>query len=208
MLTLYIFCAVIGGGLILLSAFGRGDHEHGADADHYISVHDVAHDFDHGGLEADHGAEGSDHGPGHDGPFIPFFSLRFWTYFIGIFGGTGLLLSLLTQTPEPATGLWSAGTGMLSGLVAASLVRWISRHEADSTARDSDMLGLRAKVTVPIREQQLGRIRTTVKGELLDILATAEEKSDLIEGTEVVIVGMDNGRASVMPLDTLLEENK
>jgi len=29
-----------------------------------------------------------------------------------------------------------------------------------------------------------------------------------MEGREAVIVGMDNGRASVMPLDTLLEENK
>lgn len=207
MLTLYIFCAVIGGGLILLSAFGGGDHEHGVDGGHDLTAHDVAHDFDAGGADMGHEAVGG-HETGSDGPWIPFFSLRFWTYFIGIFGGTGLLLSLLTRTPEPATGLWSAGTGMISGLVAASLVRWISKHEADSTARDSDMLGLRARVTVPIRKQQLGRIRTTVKGELLDILATAEEKSDLSEGTEVVIVSMDNGRASVMPLDTLLEENK
>lgn len=207
MLTLYIFCAVIGGGLILLSAFGGGDHEHGVDSDHDISVHDVAHDFDASGADVDHEVDGS-HEAGADGPWIPFFSLRFWTYFIGIFGGTGLLLTWLTNTAEPATGLLSAGTGFVSGLVAASLVRWISRNEADSTARDSDMLGLRARVTVPIREQQLGRIRTTVKGELLDILANAEEQKDLLEGTEVVIVGMENGRASVMPLDTLLEENK
>jgi len=208
MLTLYIFCAVIGGGLILLSAFGGGDHEHGADADHDISVHDMAHDFDAGGVDAGHVVDHGDHEAGSDGPWIPFFSLRFWTYFIGIFGATGLLLSLLANSPEPFTGLLSAGTGFISGIVAASLVRWISKNEADSTARDSDLLGLRARVTVPISDEQIGRIRTTVKGELLDILANAEAKQTLSEGTEVVIVGMDNGRASVMPLDDLLEENK
>lgn len=203
MLTLYIFSAIIGGGLILLSAFGGGDHEHGADTEHDISVHDMSHDFDAG-----HEADAGDHETGHEGPWIPFLSLRFWTYFFGIFGATGLLLTNLTSSVEPIIGMVSGGTGFISGLAAAALVRWISKNEADSTARDSDLLGLRAKVTVPIRDQQLGRIRTTVKGELLDILATAEEMKALPEGTEVVIVGMDNGRASVMPLDTLLEENR
>lgn len=199
MLTVYIFCAVIGGGLILLSAFGAGDHEHGGDAD-------LGHDTDLG-HDAEAGHEGGHDGI-HDGPWIPFLSLRFWTYFIGIFGLTGLLLTLTRQSVEPATALLAAGTGFCSGLVAAALVRWLSTHEADSTARDSDLLGLRAKVTVSIRDQQIGRIRTTVKGELLDILATAEEPKALPEGSEVVIVGMENGRATVMPLDLLLEEKQ
>lgn len=205
MLTVYIFCAVIGGGLILLSAFGAGDHEHGGDADFGHDA-DIGHDANVG-ADSDAGHEGG-HEVGHDGPWIPFLSLRFWTYFIGIFGLTGLLITLTRESVEPATALISSGTGFCSGLVAASLVRWLSTHEADSTARDSDLLGLRAKVTVSIHDQQVGRIRTTVKGELLDILATAEEPKALPEGSEVVIVGMENGRATVMPLDVLLEEKQ
>jgi membrane protein implicated in regulation of membrane protease activity len=193
MLTVYIICAIVGGGLILVTAFtGGGDHDAGHDIGHDADVgHDVSHDSGHDGA---------------DGPWLPFFSVRFWTYLIGVFGSVGLLLTLLSDSREPTTALLSAGTGLLSGLVAATLVRWLSTHESDSTAREADFLGQRARVTVPIRENQLGRIRTTVKGELLDILATAEEPKALAEGSEVVIIGMENGRATVMPLDTLLEE--
>ena len=116
---------------------------------------------------------------------------------------------MLTDSREPLTAIYAGSTGFLSGLISSLLVRWVRTHEADSTARDNDMLGLRAKVTVPIRSEQVGRIRTTVKGELLDILATADEPTKALpEGSEVVIIGMDNGRATVMPLDLLLEEKQ
>lgn len=201
MLIAYIFCAVLGGGLILLSLFGGG-HGHGHDISHDIG-HDVGHDVGH---DAGHGHDSHEATGQHDGPWIPFFSLRFWTYQIGVFGAMGLILSLMNESVEPTRAFIAAGTGFVSGLIAAAMVRWIQTHEADSTARDRDMLGLRARVTVPIREQQLGRIRATVKGELLDILATSEDRLALPEGSEVVIVGMEDGRATVMPLDILLEE--
>jgi membrane protein implicated in regulation of membrane protease activity len=201
MLTVYIICAILGGGLIVLGAMG-GDHSHGGD-------HDFTggHDFDHG-PDFDHSHDAGQHDMGSDGPWIPFLSLRFWTYFIGTFGATGLLLSHFADTVEPTTAMIAGGTGIASGLVAAAMVRWISRNEADSTARERDLLGLRAKVTVPIREGSLGRIRTTVKGELLDLLANAEQPVELPENSEVVIVGMEGGRATVMPLDAILEESK
>ncbi len=195
MLTVYIFFAVIGGGLIVMSLFG-GDHEHGVDVGHDT---DVGHDMDH---DVDHGHDGG-HG---DGPWLLFFSLRFWTYLIGVFGIAGALLTLFSDSKEPMTALLSGGAGLISGLIASSIVQLIRRSEADSTARDNDFLGLRAQVTVPIREQQMGRIRATVKGERIDVLAVTEEPLALPEGSEVVIVGMENGRATVMPLETLLEE--
>ena len=125
---------------------------------------------------------------------------------VGVFGATGLILTQMNESVEPVRAWIAAGTGFASGLIAAAMVRWLQTHEADSTARDRDMLGLRARVTVPIRERQVGRIRATVKGELLDILATSEEPLALPEGSEVVIIGMEDGRATVMPLDVLLEE--
>jgi membrane protein implicated in regulation of membrane protease activity len=206
MLTIYIFCAVIGGGLIVMSLMG-GDHDHGGDADIGHDV-DLAHDADLGhdadvGHDADHG-----HDSGHgDGPWLLFFSMRFWTYFFGVFGVAGIALTLFADSAEPATALLSGGAGFASGLFASALVQLIRRNEADSTAREADFLGLRAKVTVPIREQQVGRIRATVKGELIDVLAVSEEPLALPEGSEVVIVGMEGGRATVMPLQALLEEN-
>lgn len=209
MLTIYIFCAVIGGGLIVMSLFG-GDHDHGSDADHDFTVdHDVDLGADAGGdADVGHDADAS-HDSGHgDGPWMLFFSLRFWTYLLGVFGVSGLLLTYLTDSREPVTALLSGATGFLSGVFAASLVGWLRKNEADSTAREHDFLGVRARVTVGIRDRQVGRIRATVKGELIDVLAVSEEPLALPEGSEVVIVGMDNGRATVMPLQALLEENQ
>lgn len=200
MLTVYVFCAVIGGGLIVLSLFG-GDHEHGGDVSHDTHIGhdgDVSHDAD-AGHESSLGH--------HDGPWIPFFSLRFWTYLSGIFGLSGVLLTVMTDSKEPTTAALSGGAGLVGGLIAASLVRWLQTHEADSTARERDFLGVRAKVTVGIRNQQLGRVRATVKGEIIEVLARSENQLALPEGAEVVIVGMEGGHATVMPLDTLLEEN-
>jgi len=198
MLTVYVFCAVIGGGLIVLSLFG-GDHDHGGDFGHDIG-HDVGHDVGHDA--------GSDHDAGHiEGPWLLFFSLRFWTYLIAVFGVLGLLLTLFTDSKEPLNAIVSGVSGFASGLVASFAVRWLRSHEADSTTREKDLLGVRARVTVPLRDGQLGRVRVTVKGELIDLMATAEEPLALPEGSEVVIVGMENGRATVMPLDTLLQEN-
>ena len=212
MLTVYIICAVLGGGLIVLSLFG-GDHGHGTDThfgDHDIGHdigHDVGHDLGHDvGHDVGHGHDSHGTFGHHGGPWIPFFSLRFWTYMVGVFGATGLILTQMNESVEPVRAWIAAGTGFASGLIAAAMVRWLQTHEADSTARDRDMLGLRARVTVPIRERQVGRIRATVKGELLDILATSEEPLALPEGSEVVIIGMEDGRATVMPLDVLLEE--
>ncbi len=186
MLLVYVVSAIVAGVLVLFSLFG-GDHDHDfdtdADADVDVGGHDVGHDI-----------------------WLPFFSLRFYTYFFAGFGFTGLLLHYLTQTP-PVVGAWmSAGVGLATGLVVSILMRLLKVSETTTTSTERDVLGKEGTVLVAIRGSDPGRIRCSVKGEIIDFLATAELPETIEVGAKVVVVAMENGRAQVVLRDSIFEE--
>lgn len=180
MLTLYIISAIAGGVLVLVSAF-LGDHDHDMDHDSDVHVEAEGHDSD------------------HEGPWLPFFSLRFWTYLAAAFGFTGLLLTWLTDLNSGSTLLWSLATGLFVGLAVSLLMNQLRRMGADSSVQTSDLLGLEARVTAPIRGTTLGKVRCNVKGEQLDVLASTDMDRVFEDGETVVIVEMIDGRARVLP---------
>jgi hypothetical protein len=181
MLTLYLVSAVVAGVLIVLSLFGAGDAEHDAPL---TELHEVAHETF------------SDH-------WLPFFSLRFYTYFFSGFGTTGLLLHYLTKSDPVTAGIVSGLVGLGTGLVVSYLVRLLRVTEASGGASDKDVLGKEGTVLVPIRGNAQGKIRCRVRGDAIDFLATSEEERTIEAGEAVVVVAMDNGRAQVMLRDAL-----
>jgi membrane protein implicated in regulation of membrane protease activity len=184
MLPFYIVAAIVGGGLVLVTLVtGHGDH----DAD--IGHHD--HDFDH---EA-----------GHGDVWLPFLSLRFWTYFLMVAGLTGILLTQFTDSIEPMTAVWSAVSGLSVGLVVSLLMRWAKNMQTDDATRTQDFLGREATVIVPIRPNLEGKVRLEVKGEIIELLALPYEDREITREENVVIVALENDRARVMPRDELLE---
>lgn len=190
MLSTYIVAALVGGLLIVLSVVGgihHGDSDVGADG--------------HDGI--DHGHDGVD---AHEGPWIPFFSVRFWTYFASTFGICGLLLSLLVKTPEPTSALLSGGAGLIVGLLVAYGMRALSRTDTDSSIAPKDLMGREATVVVAIRGRDPGRVRVSVKGEILELLATCEEDFDLEAGSRALVVDMEGDKVKVMSYDTALEQ--
>lgn len=190
MLTLYIVTAIVGGAMVLISALAGG---HDADTEHEIS-----HDADvHVDADSDAGSE-HDHGGDHAGPWLPFFSLRFWTYLAAAFGLTGVLLTWLTDAPQPTVLAWSVALGLVVGLAVSYLMFVLRRIGADSSISTSDMLGIEARVTVPIRGALMGRVRCNVKGENLDVFATADSDRVFEEGQSVVIVEMNGDKARVV----------
>lgn len=191
MLTLYIVTAIAGGALVLASAvFGGQD----VDTDH-----DFTHDVDmHADADADSGVD-HDQDVDHGGPWLPFFSMRFWTFSLATFGLTGTLLTLMTDTFAPTVLTWAIALGLVMGLSVSILMRTLKFASADSSVSQSDLLGIEAQVTVPIRGALMGRVRCNVKGESLDLLATAESEASIEEGSKVVIVEMTDGRARVVP---------
>lgn len=186
MLLVYVVSAIVAGVLVLFSLFG-GDHDHEFDAD------------------ADADADLGGHDVGH-GIWLPFFSLRFYTYFFAGFGFTGLLLHYLTQTPA-IVGAWiSAGVGLAIGFIVSILMRLLRVTETTTSSTDKDVLGKEATVLVAIRGSNPGRIRCSVKGDIIDFLATSELPETIDVGANVVVVAMDNGRAQVVTRESIFEE--
>lgn len=183
MLPLYIIAAIVGGGLVLVTLFmGHGDHE-------------LGHDHDLSG----------DHDVGHGDVWLPFLSLRFWTYFLMVFGITGLLLTQFADSIEPMTAVWSAVSGLSVGFMVSLLMQWAKRSQADNATRTQDFLGREAIVIVPIRPNLEGKVRLEVKGEIIELLALPYEDREILREESVVIVSLEHDRARVMPRDELLE---
>jgi membrane protein implicated in regulation of membrane protease activity len=189
MLTLYVASAVAAGVLILISLLGGGDHEFGHDLNADASV-------DHGDHEGDHGGFAD---------WIPFFSLRFYTYFFAGLGATGLLLTFLTNTPASLVLILSLVVASISGMSVWLMVKLLRRSESTSTATETDLRGKEGTVMVAINGRNPGRIRCTVRGDIIEYLAISQDGTTLNPGDSVVVLSMDNGRAEVIGREAIFE---
>jgi membrane protein implicated in regulation of membrane protease activity len=194
--TFYLIALIVGGALIVLSVLGA-DHGHG----------DLASDAG-GEFQADAGVDSGldahNHGDSHGHEsWVPFLSMRFWTYFFAAGGLAGLLLTYLSRIGEPGVLATASGTGLAAGLAVAYAMRAIRRAESDSSMKEEDLLGQSGRVTVAIREGLPGRIRCEIKGEIIDFLALTDGSEPMPEGADVVIVGMENGTARVIPKEAI-----
>jgi membrane protein implicated in regulation of membrane protease activity len=184
-LGLYIACGIVGGGLMLLSAFGGvfGHHDVGADGGAGVDggSHSLEKSFDKGG-----------------GLWIPFFSVRFWTHFVGGFGVLGTVLNLTGYGAEPLAGLVSAGVGLGLGLGAAWVYRLLQKEQKDANTKSDDFLGVAGTLSVAARGNDPGKVRVTVRGDIIDLLALSDSGQDLSAGEEVVIVGIEGDKARVL----------
>jgi len=207
MLTLYILSAVIAGGLILLSALtGLGGHGD-ADVDHDVHTsldHDLGAETDHDFHTSTDSLAHHDLTHGMDG-WLPFLSLRFWTYFFGAGGVAGLLLSLFAASNEPMTAILAGSTGAVVGYAAFLATRWARRADLDSKISEKDFVGTQGRITVAPRAGQIGKVRVEIKGEILDVIAVSDNDEDIEPGEEVFIVGFESNRARVVRQREILE---
>lgn len=213
MLTVYLIAAIVGGTLIVLSAFGGGEGDHDVDADHDVDLH-LDHDVD---LDADHDvdlapgtdlAHGADHGGAIDGEglWLPFLSLRFWTYFAAGFGLVGTGLTWLGSLADLIIGLAAGGTGLVSGLAMAYAMRLLKAGEAHGQIKMSDYEGAEGRVRVALGPGSPGKIRTVIRGEELDLIALPAEGETLPPGTPVMIIDMEGTVARVVRREVILND--
>lgn len=179
MLTVYIVSAAVALLLIGVSMFG---HDQGHEADHDA---DAGHD--HGG-----------------DAWVPFLSLRFWTYGLAAFGLIGTALEVLG-----AAGVlrpWIAGGGGLAlGLGISFALHAVRRGEVSSGAASEDLMGKLATMLVAARPHQPGKARCTVKGDVIDVIAVAEGDQAIEAGEQVVLLHVENGRALVARTSDLID---
>ena len=210
MLTLYIVCAIVGGGLMLLSAFGGlvhadvgGGHDVSIDADHSIDIeHDLSvadveqnvelsHDFDAGFSAGDF--------------WLALVSMRFLTYFVGTLGIFGLALTWFSGLSSIAVGWWSVGSALLIGYGGSLLFRYLRAEGETSGVTTHDYIGALGHAVVTVRGSQPGKVRVCIKGDTLDLIALSEGEKQIEKGEEIVIVGLEGDRVRVAPKGDYLD---
>ena len=171
---MYLFCLIVGGGLMALSVFGG--HDHGAD---------------HAGL--DH--PGSDHVAGDHlaSDIASLFSLRSLTSFAAFFGLGGLAAAGLGLGGLAQFG-FALICGLLVGLFAAVALRLARRHGNLSTEA-AVLAGRTGKVLIAPAAGRPGKIELMVEGQLQQVLAHSED--ELRPGDGVIVVGAQAGLLDV-----------
>jgi membrane protein implicated in regulation of membrane protease activity len=195
MLYAYLFSLIVGGLLVGASVVFGGGH----DAD------TGAGDLDAG--DAETGADTSDvagHAGGHSGALDALgglvaivASVRFWTFFAAFFGLTGLVLEGLELAPRLVALPAALGLGLLSGLGVTYAFRRLAREDSNSAVGAGDYVGKTAKVLVPVSKGGLGKVRLTLRGSTVDVLAVTDEDGEIGPDDEVLVVEMDGTRARV-----------
>lgn len=180
MLSAYVFALAVSGSLLLIATFSDF-----LDAD----VGDVEVDTD---VDLD----------GADVDAFKLFSVRGLLYFLLGFGLVGTALTLLWDGGRPVlTGVAAAGSGLLSGAIVTTLFGWLKRSESGDRLDEASFVGLPGRMSLPIGEGGLGKVRIERGDRVHELLAQPFEKDsgDPSGWTRVVVVDVKDGRALVVP---------
>lgn len=191
MYGIYLFSAVLGGGLVLFSLLSGGD-DGGADGD--IDV------------EVDAGAEGPGvHGHLGGDLLLGLFRFRNLTFLLAGFGITGLLGTWL-GTGRTATAVLAGVVGLSAMLLVHGVFTWLRRTDSGMDVfSDQDLEGSFARVVVPMTATTRGRVSCIASGQQLYLTARLDAGGGerLEVGTPVVILRMRGGVAEVAPAPSL-----
>lgn len=190
MIYIYLACLIIGGILLGGSLFLGMIH---ADAD-------ADHDADTGGdidADADHDGEA-----GHDvdaaGIWLPFLSIRFWVFTFCFFGLCGTLLTMI-GTNSVVAAIVSVVIGLTCGTGAAYVIHRLGRMDATGdVATESEFLGASGVVLVSLKEGKRGKVRLTVRGQSVDLVARSSDGEDLPVNMKVLVVDYNDDMVSVI----------
>jgi hypothetical protein len=199
LLTVYVVCTVVGGGMLVISTFlgGDADADSGLDLDVDVDVDlDVDVDVD---LDVD-AHVGHDHGGVFDATSLAkWFSMQFMVYFAAMFGFIGLILTTMTSLTNGVVLAWSVAGGVLVGQCVHQLFRYLKRTSSDSAPTSADYVKKLARVTMTIQHKRRGEIALDVRGRERFIPCTAQRADDRFEvGQTVAVVAYRNGAAEVV----------
>lgn len=162
---LYIAALVFGAGALAVQLFmGDGDDGDGAEPD----------------------ASGDGAGQGVASAALFVLSLRFWVFAGFAFGLTGTLLYWFGLASPLFTLALSLAAGLAAGSLAAWVFRALARAEASTGVVEGDLIGQVGRVLVPIEAASPGKVRLELRGQIIDMLASAD--GERIGAGELVLV--------------------
>jgi hypothetical protein len=178
--TFYLISLIVGGGLLALSLFA-GDAE-------------VDVDMDMGG----------DPAVGGDSQAFRIFSLRSLAYFLFGIGAAGTAMVTLADAGAWRSLAIALPVGLVLSVMAESVFRYLKRTESGDQVGEAAYVGLGARVTVPLRRDQAGKVLVTRGARTQELLARSFDPAavNVEEWTDVMIVSMKSGEALVAPAST------
>lgn len=200
-MLIYGLCFIVGGIFVLLAAVGGLD---GVDID-------TDFDFD---VEASANIDDIDIGTQIDQTlrvlrdrwWLPFLSLRFWTFALCFFGLTGLLINLMQPNLAGWLGaLIAVLMGLFCGLVAALVLRSLGRQSVSSLIRPETLTGQIATVEIPFDSNSRGKVSLSLAGSTVSFFAITQEEREFRAGETVLVVGMEHNKLWVAAADGLRE---
>jgi hypothetical protein len=143
-----------------------------------------------GGKDTDHGGSGhahdTDSAPGFG--WAPVTSLRFWVFVLTFGGAVGLVLTQLGTGDVMSAGA-AAGVGWLSGALAVSIIRGLTKRSVSSQIGTTELVGTTGTLVLPIGPGKPGKVRVEIKGRAEDYIANVvEDGGELPTGTAVLVV--------------------
>jgi membrane protein implicated in regulation of membrane protease activity len=188
----YLVCFGVGLVLSVLTFFGGVGH---LQLGHF-----------HGGhfhLAHTHAGHLHTHAGGHETGLSPLNGFTFMA-FLCWFGGTGYLLCRFSP-------LWGVGVfavAVISGLAGAAIIFWflarvLLPRERVLTTEDTEMTGVLARVSSPIREGGTGEIAYSQGGARRAAAARSDAGAAIARDVEVVVLRYERGIAYVRPWSEL-----
>jgi membrane protein implicated in regulation of membrane protease activity len=202
MMLIYILCLVVGGTFVVLSAIGGLD---GADfATDFDAEIDAETDSDFDDVDVGtHGNQASS-SKRRRSFWLPFLSLRFWTFALCFFGLTGILVSL--AQPNLVSGLVvliAVAMGLLCGTAAAFVLRALGSNQVNSLTRPDELAGQIGTVEIPFDANSRGKVRLSIRGSTVGFFAFTQEQREFQQGESVLVVGLENNKLWVVSADAL-----
>ncbi len=214
--SLYVAATAFGGSLILVSLLFGGDSEDfdkdfeidsDVDADADLDVEadvdvdvDVDGEAEVEGFDKDlAGVVASGASDGSDAIWLPFLSMRFWTFGLASFGLTGVLLSLLSVSELPALAA-AVFSGAGIGWGAAWFFRQIKTDSVSGEIGYERYAGEEARVLLAVRPGSRGKIVVQTLAGRVEMLATTRDENPIARGEKVLIAHVRDGVADVSRL--------
>ena len=189
MVTLYVFCLVLGGGFLGLSLLGD---LLGGDVGDVAVDGDVSLDFDTDAGHAPHA-------------IAKIFSIRSVIYYMFGFGAVGTLLTWLWGGDSPfVIGSLAVVTGILSGTLINSTFAYLRRSDSGAHLTESSYAGYSGRVTLPIGLDVPGKIVVERAGRRIKLRAlphSSVQDQNVEKWKSVFVVEMKDGIALVTPAE-------
>ena len=192
------------GGILILSSIVMGGGDGDADMDKDLSLDkDISFDKDMDINVDDFDSDGTDF---DSMGWLPFLSLRFWTFFTGLFGLNGIIMTNL-GSGETTTLVASGVMGVGLAYPIAYLFQYLKRNPVTSNTSSKSYEQEIAQTLLPMRPDGSGKIRISMSGELIDLIAQNPTNENIEQGQEVLIVEMKDGIALVSPIEQSITNN-